>query len=207
MELAAPVLKTEINGRGDSLRWPRDTLYPQKLTLTSPTTGGHSVGIVRMRTKGHGVCFVCLYLFRKNYDGFIYFSLYSKASDNYKLTIAYLRLKQPFSSTSSPRTPLQHTVNWRTPNFSAPKLSLNQLKLYYNILIPMPCLQNIQYVLQHIFLPPSFTDKNGWVTITKLVQIAVRNFDSKILVIPLSQIKRFCKINTFNKYFCFQLII
>jgi hypothetical protein len=24
-------LKTEINGRGDPLRWPRDTLYPQKL--------------------------------------------------------------------------------------------------------------------------------------------------------------------------------
>jgi hypothetical protein len=43
--------KTEINGRGDSLRCPRDTLYPQKLTLTSPTSGGRSVGIVRLRTK------------------------------------------------------------------------------------------------------------------------------------------------------------
>jgi hypothetical protein len=29
--LNIPVLKTEINGRGDPLRWPRDTLYPQKL--------------------------------------------------------------------------------------------------------------------------------------------------------------------------------
>jgi hypothetical protein len=46
--------KTEINGRGDSLRWPRDTLYPQKLALTSPTGGGGSVGIVRLRTKSHG---------------------------------------------------------------------------------------------------------------------------------------------------------
>jgi hypothetical protein len=34
-----------------SLRWPRNTLYPQKLALTSPTSGGRSVGIVRLRTK------------------------------------------------------------------------------------------------------------------------------------------------------------
>jgi hypothetical protein len=47
--------KTEINGRGDSLRWPRDTLYPLKLALTSPTIGGRSVGIVRWRTKSPGV--------------------------------------------------------------------------------------------------------------------------------------------------------
>jgi hypothetical protein len=37
--------------RGDQLRWPRDTLYPQKLTLTSPTSGGRSIGIVRLRLK------------------------------------------------------------------------------------------------------------------------------------------------------------
>jgi hypothetical protein len=42
-------------GRRDPLRWPRDTLYPQKLVLTSPTSGGRSVGIVRLRTKSHGV--------------------------------------------------------------------------------------------------------------------------------------------------------
>jgi hypothetical protein len=39
-----PVKKTEINGHGDPLLWPRDTLYPQKLALTSPTSGGRSVG-------------------------------------------------------------------------------------------------------------------------------------------------------------------
>jgi hypothetical protein len=27
-------------GLGDPLRWPRDTLYPQKFALTSPTSGG-----------------------------------------------------------------------------------------------------------------------------------------------------------------------
>jgi hypothetical protein len=29
--------------------------YPQKLALISPTSGGRSVGIVRLRTKGHGL--------------------------------------------------------------------------------------------------------------------------------------------------------
>jgi hypothetical protein len=48
-KVAAPVLKTEINGRGLSLRWPRDT-YPLKLALTSPTSDGESAGIVRCRT-------------------------------------------------------------------------------------------------------------------------------------------------------------
>jgi hypothetical protein len=39
----------EYGGR-DSSRWPRGTIYPQKLALTSPTSGGRSVGIVRART-------------------------------------------------------------------------------------------------------------------------------------------------------------
>jgi hypothetical protein len=37
-------------GRRGPLRWPRDTLYPQKLALTSPTSGSRSVAIVRSRT-------------------------------------------------------------------------------------------------------------------------------------------------------------
>jgi hypothetical protein len=39
---------------GDSLHWPLDTFYPRKLALTSPTSGGRSVGIVLLRTKSHG---------------------------------------------------------------------------------------------------------------------------------------------------------
>jgi hypothetical protein len=35
----------------DPLRWPRGTLYPQKLALTSPTWGGRFVDIVRSQTK------------------------------------------------------------------------------------------------------------------------------------------------------------
>jgi hypothetical protein len=42
--------KTEIIGRGNWLRWPRNTLYQQRLALTSPTSGGRSVGTVRLRT-------------------------------------------------------------------------------------------------------------------------------------------------------------
>jgi hypothetical protein len=38
-------------GRRDPSRWPRGTLYPQKLALISPTSGSRSVGIVRSRTQ------------------------------------------------------------------------------------------------------------------------------------------------------------
>jgi hypothetical protein len=38
-------------GHEDLPRWPRGTVYPQKLELTSPTRGGCSVGIVLSRTK------------------------------------------------------------------------------------------------------------------------------------------------------------
>jgi hypothetical protein len=38
-------------GRGDPLRWPCDNLYPRKLALTWPTSGGRMVGILRLRTK------------------------------------------------------------------------------------------------------------------------------------------------------------
>jgi hypothetical protein len=49
-------------GRRDPSRWPRGTLYPQKLALTSPTSGGRSVGIIRSRTEGteFACLFVCL---------------------------------------------------------------------------------------------------------------------------------------------------
>jgi hypothetical protein len=39
-----------------------DTLYPQKLSLTSPTSGSHLVGIVHLQTKSHGV------FYRGNYS-------------------------------------------------------------------------------------------------------------------------------------------
>jgi hypothetical protein len=47
------MLNLEIGkyGSRDPSLWPRDTLYPQKLALTSPIGGGHSVGIVSPRTQ------------------------------------------------------------------------------------------------------------------------------------------------------------
>jgi hypothetical protein len=44
-------LENREYGREDPLRWPCDTLYPQRLALTSPTSGGRSVRIVCWRTK------------------------------------------------------------------------------------------------------------------------------------------------------------
>jgi hypothetical protein len=43
-------LESHEYGRRDPSRWPRGTLYPQKLALTSPTSGSRSVGIVLSRT-------------------------------------------------------------------------------------------------------------------------------------------------------------
>jgi hypothetical protein len=44
-------LENHEYGHGAPLRWPHDTLYPQKLALTSPICGGRSVSIVHLQTK------------------------------------------------------------------------------------------------------------------------------------------------------------
>jgi hypothetical protein len=44
-------LENREYGRRDPSRWSRGILYPQKLALTSQTSGGRSVGIVRSQTK------------------------------------------------------------------------------------------------------------------------------------------------------------
>jgi hypothetical protein len=51
-------LKSQECGRRDSSRWPRGTFYPQKLALTSPTSGFRSVGIGRSRTQSTKFVFV-----------------------------------------------------------------------------------------------------------------------------------------------------
>jgi hypothetical protein len=42
--------KAEIKGRGDSLRWPRDTALPEKLGTNFAGRSGRSVGAVHLRT-------------------------------------------------------------------------------------------------------------------------------------------------------------
>jgi hypothetical protein len=44
-------LESREYGHKDPSRWPRGTFYPQKLALTSPTSGYCSVGIVHSRTQ------------------------------------------------------------------------------------------------------------------------------------------------------------
>jgi hypothetical protein len=44
-------LESRDYSRRDMPRWPRGTLSPQKLAITSPTNGGRPVGIVRSRTQ------------------------------------------------------------------------------------------------------------------------------------------------------------
>jgi hypothetical protein len=93
-KVAAPVWKTEINGLRDPLRLPRDTLYPQKLVLTSPTCGGRSVGIVRLRTKGHGVSFLVDRLCSPTVTLVIICERKVKSIDIYKIHIIYKLLKE-----------------------------------------------------------------------------------------------------------------
>jgi hypothetical protein len=63
-----PGLDNRDYGRSDPPRWPSDTPLSAKLALTSPTSGGRSVGMVRSRTKAtesvgriqkHWDCRVC----------------------------------------------------------------------------------------------------------------------------------------------------
>jgi hypothetical protein len=48
----------------DPSRWPRGTLYPQKLALTSLTSGGRSVGIVLLRTQAKEFFFLVFKVFK-----------------------------------------------------------------------------------------------------------------------------------------------
>jgi hypothetical protein len=50
-KVAASAYKTEIKAVGIRCTDHATPLYPQKLELTSPTSGGRSVGIVRWRTQ------------------------------------------------------------------------------------------------------------------------------------------------------------
>jgi hypothetical protein len=54
-------LENREYGWRDPSRWPRGTLYPHKLAIASPTSGGRSVGIVRSRTQAMEFFFFFFY--------------------------------------------------------------------------------------------------------------------------------------------------
>jgi hypothetical protein len=60
--LSGSSLENQEYGCRDPSHWPRNTLYPQKLAPTSPTSGGLSVGIVRLRTEATEFSFSFLLL-------------------------------------------------------------------------------------------------------------------------------------------------
>jgi hypothetical protein len=63
-------LESREYGHGDPLRWPRDTLYPQKLALNTQTSGGRSVGTVRSQTKA------TQFFYFATFSGWVYSTLY-----------------------------------------------------------------------------------------------------------------------------------
>jgi hypothetical protein len=52
-------LENREYGRRNPSRWPRGTLYPQNLALTSPTSGCRSVSIVRSLTQATEFSLAC----------------------------------------------------------------------------------------------------------------------------------------------------
>jgi hypothetical protein len=51
-------LENREDSHGDPLCWSSNTLYPQKLALTLPTSGSRSVSIVRLWTKATEFSFI-----------------------------------------------------------------------------------------------------------------------------------------------------
>jgi hypothetical protein len=66
-------LENREYGHRDPSRWPRGIHYPQKLAITSPTSGGRSVGIVRSRTQTMEFSFS---FFNNNNNNNFYFILF-----------------------------------------------------------------------------------------------------------------------------------
>jgi hypothetical protein len=68
LKVAVPVKKTELTTGGICCADHATPSIRKKLALTSPTSGGRSVGIVRLRTEGHGVILLFV-IYEKIYFG------------------------------------------------------------------------------------------------------------------------------------------
>jgi hypothetical protein len=55
-------LESREYGLRNSSSWPRGKLYPQKSALTTPTSGGRSVGLVRSLTQATAFFYFVIYL-------------------------------------------------------------------------------------------------------------------------------------------------
>jgi hypothetical protein len=74
----APVYKTEITAVGIRHAYNATTLYSQKLTLSSPTNGGHLFGIVCSRTKASELSYdVGFNPSTQRHDGRLIYDLYT----------------------------------------------------------------------------------------------------------------------------------
>jgi hypothetical protein len=59
-KVAATVYKTEINGSGDQLRWPRDTRLSEKVGTNFANQRRRSAGTVRLQTESIScISFMC----------------------------------------------------------------------------------------------------------------------------------------------------
>jgi hypothetical protein len=97
-------LENREYGHGDPLRRPRDTLYPQKLAVTSLTRGGRSVSIGRLRTKAtEFVCFVLTHIKQKQCQK----KILKKTDTPYSLCVHFVHSVQ---STCTNHIPLQMHV-------------------------------------------------------------------------------------------------
>jgi hypothetical protein len=77
-------------GHRDPSRWPCDTLHPQKLALTSPTSGCRSVGIGRSRSKVTDLLFLTFTFTR---HVFLFFPMHATYDDHLSSLISSFPLK------------------------------------------------------------------------------------------------------------------
>jgi hypothetical protein len=95
-------LESREYGCRDPSRWSRSTIYPQKLTLTSLTSGGRSVGIVRSRTLATEFS---LFFFIKNFQSKCQYLCSSYGIPSF---YSQLSIYTVFSFVSSEQKPFLH---------------------------------------------------------------------------------------------------
>jgi hypothetical protein len=118
-----PGLESREYGRRDPSRWSCGTFYPQKLALTSPTSGGRSVSIVRSRIQATEFSF---YNKKGNKWAKTTTTKYSKQNQNFKIRQTHVTIifhEQIFTKLNSPRNVPRKVYSSELNGFSFPKIS------------------------------------------------------------------------------------